>query len=506
MYNILIMVKLIKLNSQIPTDTNELALKSRFTSYFQEDIPIKPNAKIALRNVQFSLENYDSIDSNMGLYVSLQKNIDGSLNNKQVLLDKADYEENGLADEVYLKVNSAFLQTDCPLIRPFIYNRVMFQTSYSSTNQFELSFKFTEDNYNTSLTTSTNISYDDTTQTYSKTGNDGEWDWISSGNTPISLGTGTAKCISSNPSGFFIGVHDSADKDNLTFNDILFKIFTDNTSLFYQYQVGSQPPVITNIIVGTNDYCEIGIQEGEFQFLLKRADNTVVITNIAKTINYVSEPTETIQERFINQYYCYFGLKYLTSNIRDIVWTPNPFYSSNETGIYKLTSVPHVVQSSLSDAVPSTVNLSFFGENSGGELMYQILGFNKTAYEITGVSGTFQGERKTTSNALPDGFYITIDNMKLNSYDYNELNVSGRRKNILANITNFDFIDTYNIVKYETDYPIYIDLDNKEPFLLNSLTISIYDQDNNLLNLGVPDTDLVIAGSHIIKMTLLIDG
>jgi hypothetical protein len=96
--------------------------------------------------------------------------------------------------------------------------------------------------------------------------------------------------------------------------------------------------------------------------------------------------------------------------------------------------------------------------------------------------------------------------LKLNSYDYNELNVTGRRKNILSNITNFDFIDTYNIVKYETDYPIYIDLDNKEPFLLNTLTISIYNQYNELLKLGMPDTYLIFGGSHIIKMTLLIDG
>jgi len=502
------MVKLIKLNSQIPTDDNELALQARFTSYFQEDIPIKPNAKIALRNIQFSLENVDDIGPNMGLFVSLQKNANGSLNNKQVLLDVAQYEENGLADEIYRKINSAFFQTDCPLLRPFIYNRVMFQTSYSSTNQFELSFKFVEDNYNTGLTTSTNISYDDTTQTYSKVGNDGEWDWVSSGHMPLCLGTGTAKCIVSNASGFFIGIHDAPDPNDGLFNfdNILFKVFTDNTSLFYKYQIEDQQPVTTNIIVGVNDYCEIGIQKGEFQFLLKRADNTVVITNIAKTINYMSPTSETLEDAFIYQYYCYFGLKYLTSNIRDITWTPSPFYTSDETGIYKISSVPHVVQSSLSDAVPSTVNITFFGANGGGELMYQILGFNKTAYEITGVSGTFQGERKTTSNALPDGFYITIDNLKLNSYDYNELNVTGRRKNILSNITNFDFIDTYNIVKYETDYPIYIDLDNKEPFLLNTLTISIYNQDNELLKLGMPDTDLIFGGSHIIKMTLLIDG
>lgn len=502
------MVKLIKLNSQdiqvVDGNPLELTRYSRFTAYFQEDIRIRENAKIALRNIQFSLENQDVIGDNMGLYVSLQKNTDGSLNNKTITLDRGTYSDYALAYEIYAKVNSAFLQTDCPLIRPFIYNRVMFQTAYSSTNQFELSFKFIQDNYNTSLTTSTNISYDDTTQTYSKVGNDGEWDWVSSGHLPLCLGTGTAKCITSNPSGFFIGIHDIADNPELTFENMLFKIFSDNSSLYYQYQIENEPPVVTNIIVGTNDYCEIGIQKGEFQFLLKRADNTVVVTNIAKSIAYLVPDFENPDSLFVQQYYCFFGLKYLTSNIRDITWTPSPFYTSDETGIYKLTSIPHVVQSSLSDATPSTVNLSFFGGND--DLMYQILGFNSVAYEITGVSGTFQGERKTTDNTLPDGFYITIDNMRLNSYDYNEAQTSGRRKNILANITNFDFSDTYNIIKYETDYPIYIDIDNKEPFLLNTITISIYNQSNELLRLGTPDDDLIVGGSHIIKMTLLIDG
>jgi preprotein translocase subunit SecB len=479
------MVKLIKLNSQDLLDINA---KARFSCQFQEDIILKPYSKIALRNIQFTPSDKDYFVTDKSFEVSLKTNLNGSLNNKLVTLPNQDY--GGLFDIVGTitnKLNSAFVTTDCPLIRTGIYNRVMFKCDFDDLLKVYIDFKFIEDNYNTNLTTSTNIEYDDTNQTYTKTGNNNVWDFIGSGNIPICGGTGTLNFVSQSTGGLLIGVSEISNSKDI--DDLDLAVFTDNTSGFYQYQIKGQAPITTLNPIVAGDKMELVIEEGLFKFKITRGTGTVILTNISKT--FVSETS----------YYAYFGIKYLNAEFSNITWTQNPFVVSDENGI-RYVPTTHIIQSALSDATPSDVNITFLNDTN------RFLGFEKINYKITGVSGSFVADKSSVNINLPDGFYVVIENIRLNSYDYNIRDKSGRRKNILANITNYNFSTTYNLITYETDYPIYIDIDNKEPIFINYITISIYDQSNEIVDLGILNQSLINSNPDFyapVKLTLLID-
>lgn len=508
------MVKLIKLNAPFQAGNPLKETKAQFTAYFNEDIILKPYSRIALRNIQFSTPNVDSIEPGQGMRISLKDNTNGSKNWKTVLINNLTYQNNELGFYMYEKINSAFVATDCPLIRQGVLNRVMFDVGYTDKNVMHIDFKFIEDYYNSNLTTNTNIAYNDTTLEYTKTGNFGNWDYISTGNLPICLGTGTLDCnidglddVNGCAIGIIEGLWSPANPgDQPTDENFYFKTYTEGGT--YWYKRSLEEAVDTGIAVEDQDLMSIRIQLGGFALIIVRADGEVVETPAVMAITYngVNEDDNFTEVKL--QYYGFFGLKNENSKVNDIRWTQSPYYSSNENGITKTPQpTPHVVVNSLSDAVPSTVSLDFL---QGFNLQ---IGFNNVYYEQTGVSGSFVGDLSTTDIRLPDGFYVVLDNIRLNSYDFNTVqkvgNSSqpmGRRKNILANIASFEFLTTYNLVCYETDSPTFIDMDNKEPINLNSISVSIYDNDNNLLSVGEIDQELTTTLSKCpIKLTLLID-
>lgn len=489
------MVKLIKLSSNTLIDD-----KARFTTYFNEDIHLKENSKIALRNLQLSPVNIDIVTGGQGMKVSLYDNLDGSKNYKTIIIPAGEYiTDYGLAYEVYSALNSAFVLTDTKLIRTGIYNRIMWNVDFDDNNKISIDYKQIEDNYNTSLTTNENISYDDGTLIYSKTGNFGNYDYLSTGSLPVNLCTGTLKFTLSGTElgGCLIGlVKEIISTSAVTIDDFYFAVYTADDPLgrTYVYKKSGQPAIDTGIAAQLNDVMEIRIQEGKFLLYV----NGVHIQSINKPIEYTSTNEEGHES--IQQYYAYFGLKDEDSQMKDIIWTQNPFYSTNENGTYFSPVDPLLVQSSVNDAVPSNVTIDFLNKFNFN------LGFQKSFYQNNAVSGTFTSENSVTELRLPDGLYVVIDNLRLNSYDYNVIDNIGRRKNIVANLLRYDFTTRYNMILYETDSPTFIDVDNKFPMTLNSLTISIYDQDNNLLAVGAPDEYLTTSISKTpIKLTLLID-
>jgi hypothetical protein len=506
------MVKLIKLNAPFNQKDYEenLSNKAQFTAYFNEDIIIKPNSRIALRNIQFSTINYDDVVSGQGLKISLADNLDGSKNWKTLLITPRQYKDNELNADLYTFINGMFFQTDCPLIRTGIYNRVMFQTGYTDKQLYHIDFKFVEDYYNTNLTTSSNITYNEETLIYSKTDNDGAWDYIDTGNLPLCLGTGTLNVTLTddiNINGVAIGIIDKVVPSTETVSDTDFfvKFYTENDT--YWYNVRGTGAVNTDVECMMDDLMEIKIEKGFFRLTVTRNGEDDYILIKQESIIYTYILNEDYTTPLPTNYYGYFGLKDEDSQMKDIRWTQNPYYSSNENGIVKTpTPTPHVVVDSLSDAVPSTVSLDFLADFG------RLLGYNQVYYEITGVSGSFVGDLTTTDTSLPDGFYVVLNNIRLSAYDYssqlgkNNPTQQGRRKNIVANVTSFDFLTNYNLITYETDAPTFIDMDNTQPVNLNTIEVTVYDNDNNIILLGLPDPDLITTENKcLLKLTLLVD-
>jgi hypothetical protein len=496
-------MKLIKLNS--PTLEGLNNSRAQFTAYFQEDIILKPFSKIALRNIQMTTKAIDDIVAGMRLRVSLKDNLNGSKNWKDVFVPSLETSGEDLQYILYGALNSTFSIPDCPLIRTGVHNRIMFETDYNDVNKFIISFKFIEDYYNTNLTTNDNIQYNDTTLAYTKSGNFDNWDYISSGNLPLCLGTGALRFTlggsTTGSNGCAIGIIQGLDEDNQPYttpddSQFYYKVYTQGGT--YWYKTYGNVAVDTDVSALENDYVEILIQEGLFILYIR---DSVINT---QQINFTQNNENTNDEYTKPQYYAYFGLLNENSVFKDILWTQNPFFSSNETGIIKLPlPIPHVVVNSVSDAVPSTISLDFL-QGFG-----QILGFNNVYYDLTGVSGSFIGDLSVNEVRLPDGFYVVLDNIRLTSYDYNLVPKSGgvgRRKSILANICSYDYLAKYNLITYETDAPSFIDMDNKEPITLNTISISVYDNDNNLVELGEIDSAFVTTKNGCpLKLTILVD-
>lgn len=488
------MVKLIKLVSQ---PAEELNYRGQFTANFQEDIILKPFSKIALRNIFFSEDKKVVIGEGMGILLSLKTNTNGSLNNIDIPIPSGEYTTTEMTTLLFKLINKSLSITDCPLIRPGTHNRVMFNTQLVDNSKLGIYFYFMEDSINTSLTTNPNISYDDTTLVYSKTGNDGEWDFISTGVLPISQGTGIAR-FALETTGVMLGV---ASRPNLTnFNDIDFKVFTQG--IVYYYQFGSNTAQPTAILIEANDIVELLTQNGKFQLQITRDGGAgdIVSTDIYLDIRFIEEnDLEGLD------YYNYFGLLNDTSSFKDIYFTPNPFYKSDENGI-KIQLPEHVVINSLSDAVPSDVNISFYGVNEFAEGLHTVLGFTNISYKVTGVSGSFVAENIFFQEGT-GGYAVFIDNLRLTSYDFSESKVGrntvrmGIRKNILSTIIDYSFDPNYSTIEYETDFPIFIDIDNKEPVNLGQLSISIRYLGNN----EIIDLNEESGTDYPIIMTLLID-
>lgn len=506
------MVKLIKLNA--PFNESEYAInisnKAQFTAYFNEDIIIKPNSRIALRNIQFSTTNYDDVESGQGLKISLEDNLDGSKNWKTLLIPPDQYVDNELNSYLYTNINSMFEQLDCPLIRAGIYNRVMFQTGYTDKQLYHIDFKFVEDYYNTNLTTSENIEYDNGTLIYTKTDNDGAWDYVNTGNLPLCLGTGTLNLTLTddiNINGVAIGIMDKVvpSTETVSDTDFYFKVYTENDT--YWYIKKNDEATDTGVECMMDDLVEIKVEKGFFSLYITRESGEVIDNIVNQPIIYTYILNEDYSNAEPTNYYGYFGLKDEESQMKDIRWTQNPYYSSNENGIVKTpTPTPHIVVDSLSDAVPSTVSLDFLAQFG------KQLGYNQVYYQSTGVSGSFVGDLTTTDVSLPDGFYVVLNNIRLSAYDYssqlgkNNPTQQGRRKNIVANVTSFDFLTNYNLITYETDAPTFIDMDNTQPINLNTIEVTVYDNDNNIILLGLPDPDLITTENKcLLKLTLLVD-
>lgn len=472
------MVKLIKVNSPYQLINNE----ARFTAFFQEDIEVNENSRIALKNIQLSPDAVVIIGEGTGIDVSLKRSANGSPNFVRVPIKAGEYVLTDLQQLIYIALNSGFLQTDCAVSgRAPLLNRVAFQVSTVS-GKFEINLKFTADVFNSGLSANPNIAYDATTQRYTKTANNGNFDYIS-GLTPMCNGTGTVAFNVLNNAGSLdgclLGITSLYGAGPL---NPRFTVFTE--AGFYVYQDESNAPVATIIPVQNNDRVELKIEKGQARLQITRNNGTVVPTTIAKTLDYNVNTG------------VYFGLKSIQSCMREITWTPDPFFANND-GVITHSSKDYIYSSNLTDASPQTADITFLNG------LQRILGYEQISYNQTGVSMTFLAEKALISAKIPDGFYIVLDNVKLDSYDYNPGNGVGRRKNVLANITEFTLATTHNLITYETDDPIYIDVSNKNKYILNSLQFSIYDQENNLISVDTP-LNVSTNKQSSIKLTLLI--
>lgn len=120
-----------------------------------------------------------------------------------------------------------------------------------------------------------------------------------------------------------------------------------------------------------------------------------------------------------------------------------------------------------------------------------LLSFNQDPQPITRTRGTFESDKNIKEIYLPDSIKIELDNINLDSYD----SYSKSKRNILACIPKIQYTnDSSGDITYQTDYPLFLDINNTKRIILNNIKVSIlnYKDEYQLLSPNTTDITLII--------------
>ena len=115
----------------------------------------------------------------------------------------------------------------------------------------------------------------------------------------------------------------------------------------------------------------------------------------------------------------------------------------------------------------------------------KFLGFGQIRYPISGNSSIdyprYVANQPLKLGALSDNFIVQLNNLQLKSYDGDTLQDNGQRRSILSLIPDDD---SDNQTLYNASERLFLDIDNIEPLNLNRLSISILDDNYEVVRLN----------------------
>lgn len=119
-----------------------------------------------------------------------------------------------------------------------------------------------------------------------------------------------------------------------------------------------------------------------------------------------------------------------------------------------------------------------------GDIM-SFLGFGQLRYPISGNFSVdyprYVANKPLKLGALSDNFIVQLNNLQLKSYDGDTLQDNGQRRSILSLIPDDD---SDNQTLYNANERLFLDIDNIEPINLNRLSISILDDNYEVVRLN----------------------
>lgn len=114
----------------------------------------------------------------------------------------------------------------------------------------------------------------------------------------------------------------------------------------------------------------------------------------------------------------------------------------------------------------------------------RFLGFSQIRFPLAGSSMVdyprYVAESPLELGALSDNFIVQLNNLQLKSYDGDTLQDNGQRRSILSLIPDDD---SDNQTLYNANERLFLDIDNIEPLNLNRLSISILDDNYDIIKL-----------------------
>jgi hypothetical protein len=114
----------------------------------------------------------------------------------------------------------------------------------------------------------------------------------------------------------------------------------------------------------------------------------------------------------------------------------------------------------------------------------ELLGFNtRTTGYITGASNSWTALNSIYSNLIPSSIVVEIPTLPLLSYD-TEVGYTKRRP-LLGVIPSVSLDVNTNSIAYSTPFPVFIDINNKNKELLNTIRVRVLDTENEPLALSI---------------------
>jgi len=514
-------MKLIRL---VSSDTGGLAV---FDNHFNSIINIKPKSKIALdtcvlditqkaikikddvndevrfqissiggehgRTRPLSLQNYDS--SNIDLFL---KDIENKLNaNLSYFLDSGGIEQKTLGLEWFVEKSSA--SNNGKLV--IGYNIVPFQDYLS--NKFTNDFTNPNDFW---------FSGNSGTSLLEKTATSTEYFSISKKNSAVATDSYSIKSTLKWCKGggnFRIGRFMNMTNGNadITTNGFTISIEDNDGQFVYgvrvnrintPYQVSPDGINYTNLVDGDNnavnvdnaggqadlnsDVVEIVIDEQNIGVVIYRNGKNPFFVDSAKKINY-SLDYKGVISIIGEKAFCNVGFINYSISLEDI--EDRASYKSGEDNLpgdnNYLNSHPRLTNTTPPHPIFKESLNNFY---LPGDVM-KFLGFGQLRYPVNGnVSIDYPryiAKQSLKLGALSDNFIVQLNNLQLKSYDGDTLQDNGQRRSILSLIPDDD---SDNQTLYSASERLFLDIDNIEPLNLNRLSISILDDNYDLVRLN----------------------
>lgn len=462
-------MKLLRLISNTETEAD-------FTCMLQEPITLKPETKICLQNLSLFLEDSVKITTdNRAFQLVAQSVTDPNLLPvSDCFMNVGTYEVSDFADEVARAMNIGLFNPVGPIGVGTTDNFMEITTSIEDT-KLKISYNLSQ------LTENNHLNFAGITF-------DGNVSYVKAGTADPDAWSFTNTDILSNLSNGQLYAQAEISNDDGSMENIAIGLAPYDTFSTARSEVGadqSMPPQSYTLCVFTKEAtasdvywikrrggtetgtgCEI--QDGDtIQFSQGRMNVEGFTTFLPQLIIQVKRADGNVIRLYqetsrYNQFY-HFGVSMLndTSIVRDIR------FSESVLGKQQTPPEPPIPNYSL-----------IFSDGSA-----LLLGFNsRRTSPITGGTGTWTANNTVYEGLVPNSILVEIPTIPLMSYD-TDVGFFKRRP-ILAVIPSVELNIINESVAYSSPFPVFIDINNKNSELLNTIRVRILDTDNLPLKLG----------------------
>jgi len=477
------MVKVIRCSSK-----NEI--NADFISYFNEQIKIKPGAKIALESMSVEIDTAQDFKVPLNFNFTIQNALEdqarictvpsGSKTQDQFLIDIT----NSFNTSCDWRVDISGINTE---YKPFYDENNKLNIQWLTNIQDSGSKLLDLCSWNNALFTITpgDIPEDDIIE-LTEYPDDGSQ--IILVKTPASLNSGGISCRlmgntteGNQQTGFVLSLVDSTvfpliKKGNeipVTNIGVKLGILVMEDGTIEVWSAGSKLPLVQPISVqtgaGNNNYTDFRIyKKGNRLIVYVQRQDMPNALDIIQTIRLPTTAGDLL--------FGYINFKEVGTVLTKLNYLASPYTNSNNTGlsIIKYNSEKQDIENYMTyddvgqpALLPSTHTLTM------SDTVKQYFGFKNNTYSQDAVHGVFIAEHVVIGLVYADNIIVEIPSLGLECFDSS---ISGRR-NILKFVPN-DKANTTHKKEYVSQFPVFIGIRNDKETFINSIQVRFLDTEN----------------------------